>query len=68
MLAVVKDGEGTMARSEEVAGRQIRREIQLYTRRALDGPTDALAYVRDSVLDRDLLDRGWRGYYFRARV
>jgi 2-polyprenyl-3-methyl-5-hydroxy-6-metoxy-1,4-benzoquinol methylase len=67
LLAVVKDGQGTMVRTEEVAGEPIRREICLYTRQAIVGPTDALAYVRDSVLDQDLLDRGWRGYYFRPR-
>jgi cyclopropane fatty-acyl-phospholipid synthase-like methyltransferase len=65
LLAVVKDGEGTMARSEEVAGRTIQREMYLYTREALVAATDALKYAGDSVLDRDLLDRGWRGYYFR---
>ncbi|MDY7108247.1 MAG: class I SAM-dependent methyltransferase [Planctomycetota bacterium] len=67
LLAVVKDGAGTMVRTEEVAGRQIRREIHLYTREALAAATEALEYAGDAVLDRDLLDRGWRGYYFLHR-
>lgn len=67
LLVVVKDGEGTMVRTEEVAGREIRREIYLYTRQALAAATDALEYVRDSVLAENLIDRDWRGYYFRPR-
>jgi cyclopropane fatty-acyl-phospholipid synthase-like methyltransferase len=67
LLVVVKDGEGTLTRCEAVGGREIRREIYLYSRQALAAATDVLEYVGDSILDQDLVDRGWRGYYFRPR-
>jgi cyclopropane fatty-acyl-phospholipid synthase-like methyltransferase len=66
LLAIVKDGEGTLERCEAVAGREIRREIYLHTREAL-GATDALEHAGEAILDEDLTDRGWRGYYFRPR-
>jgi len=67
LLVVVKDGEGTLQRCEEVAGREIRREIFLHTADGLAAATDVLQYAGDAVLDQDLIDRDWRGYYFRLR-
>jgi len=67
LLAVVKEGEGTMVRIEAVAGREIRREIFLHTADGLAAATDALQYAGEALLDEDLVNRGWRGSYFRRR-
>jgi SAM-dependent methyltransferase len=65
LLTIVRDGEGIRETWPVVDGHKLQRTVYLYTRESLQSAASRFDFVREGYLDPELIDKGWRCYFFR---
>ena len=67
LLTLVQDGNGTRERYFEVQGKQMHWWITLYSKEKLRDLLRPFVFLREGILDHELLAQGWRCYLWQLK-